>query len=300
MLDVCLMGTGGSMPKPDRWLSSLLMRYEGKSLVIDCGEGTQLALKESGFNFKPVGLLLITHFHADHVSGLPGFLLSMGNEGRTEPLMIAGPRGISHIVRSLCVVAPGLPFEVHIAELPHTGGSFVWEDFEITAFEADHRCPCLGYKVHLPRKGKFDVEKAKARGVPLKAWKRLQDGEKVEIDGVTFTPGDVLGPPRRGLTVCYATDTRPKDTITEAARGADLLVLEGMFGSDKQERAREAMHMTMTEAARIAAEAEPRALWLTHFSPSVPDPSVYVDEAREIFPGAVAGIDGMTAALSFD
>ncbi len=300
MLDVCLMGCGGSMPKPDRWLSSAILRFEGKSVVIDCGEGTQLAMKEAGFAFKSVGVILVTHFHADHVSGLPGFLLSMGNEGREDPVLIAGPRGIARVVHSLCVVAPGLPFEVEILELPHKGGEFSRDGFEITAFEADHTCPCLGYRLDIPRAGKFDPERAKAADIPLKFWNRLQHGETIEEDGRKFTPDLVLGPDRKGLSVSYLVDTRPLPGMAEAVAGSDLLIAEGMFGEDKSGRAEKSMHMTMAEAAGIARDGGVSALWLTHFSPSVPDPGEFLSEATAIFPGAEAGVDGKKTTLFFE
>lgn len=300
MLDVCLLGCGGSMPKPDRWLSSALLRFEGKSVVIDCGEGTQLAMKEAGFAFKSVGVILVTHFHADHVSGLPGFLLSMGNEGREDPVLIAGPRGIARVVHALCVVAPGLPFEVEILEIPHAGAKFSRDGYEIKAFRASHTCPCLGYRLNIPRAGKFDPERARAADVPLKFWNRLQHGKTAEEDGRIFTPDLVLGPERKGLSVSYLVDTRPLPGMAEEVAGSDLLIAEGMFGRDKTERAEKSMHMTMAEAAAIAKGGGVSALWLTHFSPSVPDPGEFVSEARAIFPGAEAGEDGKKTTLFFE
>ena len=300
MLDVCLMGCGGSMPKPDRWLSSAILRLDGKSVVIDCGEGTQLAFKEAGFAFKSVGVILITHFHADHVSGLPGFLLSMGNEGREEPILIIGPRGISRVVHSLCVVAPGLPFDVEILEIPRDGEKFVRDGFEISSFETRHTCPCVGYRLHVPRAGKFDPDRARENGVPLKYWNRLQHGETIEDCGAVFTPDLVLGPARRGLTVSYLVDTRPAEGMADFVHGSDLFICEGMFGEDKTERAKESMHMTMAEAAAIAADADVRRLWLTHFSPPVPDPTEFIGEAEAVFPGAECGQDGKKITLFFD
>ena len=120
MLDVCLLGTGGTMPLKNRWLSSAIFRYNGRCILADCGEGTQIALKTALFTFKPIDVICLTHFHADHVSGLPGMLLSMGNEGRTEPVLIIGPRGTRKVVSSLRIIAPGLPFEIEIAEKPHS------------------------------------------------------------------------------------------------------------------------------------------------------------------------------------
>lgn len=299
MIDVFLLGCGGSMPKPDRWLSSLALRLNGKTTVIDCGEGTQLAMKESGLAFKSVGTILITHFHADHVSGMPGFLLSMGNEGREEPVLIAGPRGIGRVIRSLCVVAPGLPFEVEILEIPRDGAEFSRDGFEIMSFPAKHTCPCVGYRLTVPRPGKFDPDRARENGVPLKFWNLLQHGGVAEEDGRIFTPDLVSGPPRAPLSVSYLVDTRPDGRMADDVRGSDLLVAEGMFGEEKRERAEKAMHMTMAEAAAIARDGGVRRLWLTHFSPSVPDPSEFISEAQAIFPDAVAGRDGMAETLRF-
>lgn len=300
MLDVCLMGTGGCMPKLDRWLASAILRFCGKSIVIDCGEGTQLAMKKAGFTFKPCGLILITHFHADHISGLPGFLLSMGNEGRSEKVIIAGPRGLSHVVESLCVVAPGLPFEIEIHEFPQKGGELFYHGIKITAFEAAHSCPCMGYRIDIPRAGKFDPEKARENNVPLKLWSKLQKGESITLDGKEYNPGMVLGPERRGLRVSYVTDTRPTNSICEHISDSDLLICEGTFGEDKKERAKKSMHMTMSEAASVAKASGSAKLWLTHFGPSVTSPEELSEAAKEIFPETYVGYDSMKETLYFE
>ena len=295
MLDVCLPGTGGTVPRIDRFLSCCYMRHEGRGLLIDCGEGTQLAVKKAGFSLGRIDLLLLTHFHADHCSGLPGLLLSMGNEGRTDPLLICGPKGVDGIVKALTVIAPELPFRVKTKVL----GDFDTEEtagFCVTAFELKHSCPTLGYDVRIRRGGKFDVEKAKARGVPQRLWSKLQKGESLE----GFTPADVLGETRRGIHVTYATDTRPVDIIATMASDADLLICEGMFERDKRARAAESSHMTMEEAARLAKEAECRRLWLTHYSPALPDPSVCIGEAQAVYPGARLGTDGLTETIRFE
>ena len=117
MLDICLLGTGGMMPLPRRWLTSLMLRYNGKSILIDCGEGTQLAIKEQGWSFNPIDVICFTHYHADHISGLPGLLLTMGNADRTEPVTMIGPKGLSRVVSSLRVIAPELPFDINFIEL---------------------------------------------------------------------------------------------------------------------------------------------------------------------------------------
>lgn len=300
MLDMCLCGTGGMMPLKNRHLASAVFRLNGKSILIDCGEGTQTALKEAGFTFKPIDAILFTHFHADHISGLPGFLLTMGNEGREEPLHIVGPAGIERVVNSLRVIAPGLPFEIVFTELRETVCNTEISGFEITAFRVSHRVPCFGYRLDVKRAGKFDVERAKKLPIPVNLWGRLQKGESVEFEGVSYHPEDVLGCERRGISVVYCTDTRPCNNINTYAQNADVLVCEGMFGEpDKLDRALETSHMLMQEAAEIAKVAGAGKLIFTHYSPSVQNPEEYIPAVREIFVDSYAGYDGFSETLKF-
>ncbi|MBQ1931806.1 MAG: MBL fold metallo-hydrolase, partial [Lachnospiraceae bacterium] len=162
MLDVCLLGTGGMMPLPYRWLTSLMLRCDGSSLLIDCGEGTQIAIKEKGWSFKPIDVICLTHYHADHVSGLPGLLLAMGNAERTEPLTIIGPRGVERVVNSLRVIAPELPFEIRFMELTERQQEMTVGPYTLTAFRVNHNIVCYGYSIQLKRAGKFQVDKAQA------------------------------------------------------------------------------------------------------------------------------------------
>ena len=301
MLDVCLLGTGGMMPLPYRWLTSMMFRCEGSSLLIDCGEGTQIAIKEKGWSFKPIDILCITHYHADHISGLPGLLLAMGNAERTEPLTIVGPRGVERVVNCLRVIAPELPFAIRFVELTEKVQSMQLGPYQVTAFRVNHNITCYGYTVELPRAGKFQVEKAQAAGIPLKYWNRLQKGNIIEENGATYYPEMVMGPPRKGLKVTYCTDTRPVPVIAQMAAGADLFVCEGMYGEkDKEDKAREHKHMTFYEAAELARKADCRQMWLTHFSPSLPRPEDYIEAARFIFPRTYAGKDGKSMELAFD
>ena len=176
MLDVCLLGTSGMLPLPGRWLTSLLLRYNGSSMLIDCGEGTQIAIKEKGWSFHPIDVICFTHYHADHISGLPGLLLTIGNSDRTEPVTLIGPKGLSRVVSALRVIAPELPYELRFIELSESREHISINGYEIDAFKVNHAVTCYGYAVNIPRIGKFDVEKAKALEIPQKAWNRLQHG----------------------------------------------------------------------------------------------------------------------------
>lgn len=301
MLDVCLLGTGGMMPLPYRWLTSMMARYNGKSILIDCGEGTQIAMKEKGWSPKPIDIICFTHYHADHISGLPGMLLTMGNAERTEPLLLIGPKGLNRVVSALRVIAPELPFEIQCRELTENEETLQFDGFHIDAFRVNHNVICYGYSLVIERKGKFQLEKAKEMGIPVTCWNRLQHGETVETPEGTYTPQMVMGNARKGIKVTYCTDTRPTPAITAHSREADLLILEGMYGEpEKKAKAKEYKHMTFYEAADIAAKAQPKAMWLTHYSPSLTRPEEYMKEVKRIFPGAVAAKDGQSIELDFE
>ena len=288
------------MPLPHRWLTSLMLRYNGSNLLIDCGEGTQIAMKEKGLNFKPIDILCVTHFHADHISGLPGLLLTMGNAERTEPLTIIGPKGLERVVSAMRVIAPELPFEIRCIEITEPDAHFSINGYEIHAFREKHNVVCYGYSVEIKRAGRFSVERAKEQNVPMKLWSHLQKGETVERDGNTYTPDMVLGPSRKGLKVTYCTDSRPVEAIVDAAEGSDLFICEGMYAEkDKIAKAKKYKHMTFYEAAELAKKAQVQELWLTHFSPSLVRGEDYMPAVREIFNNAYLGKDGKSVELVF-
>lgn len=301
MLEVALLGTGGMMPLPHRWLTSLMLRYNGSNILIDCGEGTQVALHEKGWSSKPIDVMCFTHYHADHISGLPGMLLTMGNAERTEPLVIIGPKGLLRVVSALRTIAPELPFDISLIEIQDNFQTFEFDGFRIEAFRVNHNVLCYGYNVVVERLPKFDAERAKAANIPLKLWNPLQKGNTVEFEGVTYTPDMVLGEARKGLKVTYCTDTRPTDFIVKNASNADLFICEGMYGEpDKLEKAKEHKHMTFYEAAEMARDAKVKEMWLTHYSPSLIRPDEYKKEVRAIFKDTVISRDGQTTDLQFE
>ena len=301
MLDVCLLGSGGMMPLPYRWLTALMMRYNGSSVLIDCGEGTQIAVKEKGWSFKPIDVICFTHFHGDHISGLPGLLLTMGNAERTEPLTLVGPKGLERVVNALRVIAPELPFPIEFIELTKVEEELELSGYHIKAFRVNHNVTCYGYSIEIKRAGKFNLEKAQSLNIPKNYWNRLQKGETITDGDTVYTPDMVMGAPRKGIKLVYCTDTRPTESIARNAKGADLFICEGMYGEkDKQVKAVTNKHMTFYEAARLAKEADVKEMWLTHYSPSLTRPEEYMDEVRKIFPRAVAGKDRKSAELDFE
>jgi ribonuclease Z len=302
MINVTLLGCGGTMPLPNRWLTSLYVKYNGRGILIDCGEGTQIAMKEAGLSAHNIDLILLTHFHGDHVMGLPGILMSMGMSGRTEPVMIAGPKNLHQVVSGLCIAA-GIPFELQGMELTEA----VYElDYpfdpmlHVRAFQAKHSVPCYGYSIELERRRKFDPERAKMAEIPVKYWSLLQKGEIIREPGVVYTPEMVLGRERPGLKLAYCTDTRPTDLIVQACQNADLVVLEGMYGdNERREAGKVKKHMIFREAADIAKRAGAKELWLTHFSPSESHPEQWIQNAKDVFMNSKCGTCGMQKELNF-
>ena len=300
MLDVCLLGSGGMMPLPYRRLTALMARYNGKSILIDCGEGTQVAIKEKGWSFKPIDVICFTHYHADHISGLPGLLLTLGNAERTEPLVMIGPKGLERVVNALRVIAPELPFPIEFIELTGQSQEIQRDGYCIRAFRLNHNVTCYGYSIVIPRAGKFDLQKAQNNQVPKMFWSRLQKGETIEAEGIVYTTDMILGEPRKGIKVTYCTDTRPVPAIVENAKDADLFICEGMYGEDgKEAKAREYKHMTFYEAAQLGKEADVNEMWLTHYSPSLTRADEFMPKVWDIFERVKPGRDGKSKTLEF-
>ena len=301
MLELCLLGCGSMMPLPYRKLTSLMARYNGSSILIDCGEGTQVGIKEKGWSFKPIDVICFTHYHADHISGLPGLLLTLGNAQRTSPLLMIGPKGLERVVNSLRVIAPDLPFPIEFRELKEKSETIEMDGYRIRAFRVNHNVLCYGYTIEIDRAGKFDVQRAKDNQVEMKYWSRLQKGEMIELPDRTLTGDLVMGPPRKGIKCTYTTDTRPTASIVEHAADSDLFICEGMYGEpEKQQKAVEYKHMTFYEAAELARKAQVKQMWLTHYSPSLVRPEEYLSKVQEIFPETSVGKDGKSITLAFE
>lgn len=300
MLDICLLGTGGMLPLPDRYLTAMLARFNGRKLLIDCGEGTQVTMKMLGWGYKTLDVLCFTHYHGDHVTGLPGLLLTINNSGRTEPLTIIGPPGLKKVVEGLTIVSRDISFSLNLIELSYEKQTLKIGDFEITAVPVPHKVKCFAYIIQNKRLPKFVVDKARENKVPQALWKKLQKGESAELDGKLYTPDMVLGSERKGIKVSYSTDCRPIKELEEEIAGSDLFICEAMYIEDSYlDQVKKYKHMLASEAAKLAKNGGVKELWLTHFSPALPTSHINIDKVKEIFPNTQAGYDRMTTTIDF-
>ena len=305
MVDLILLGCGGNMPMPNRNLSSLFVSYKGKSILLDCGEGTQIAMRKYGTGFKNLDLILISHLHGDHVFGLPGLLSSMGNCGKTDALTIVGPEGSRNFVDMSLTMAGRLPFDVKVIEEPppifRIWDHDIFKEIEIAAYGVDHSAECYSYHLHFTRKPEFDVEKARANNVPIKIWKMLQNEGPVVLEGKVYSPKMVLGKERKGIRLSYITDTRYGCYLAGFAMSSDLLVCEAMYGAPEDiVKAEKNKHMLFVESAKIASEGHVKRLVLTHFSPSMERPEDYIENAKNVFENVELGYDGMKLKLNYE
>jgi len=278
----------------------MLLRNGSTLTLFDCGEGTQIPWKSLGWGFRQLGAICFTHMHADHVAGLPGVLFMVAHAGRTEPLDIYGPPGTAYVIEGLRRIAAEMPYPIQIHELK-SGEQFALPGgLQGSCAAASHGVPCLAYRAELLRKPAFQVEKAQALGLPVQLWSRLQHGEALEYNGQIITPQQVLGPPRRGISLAFITDTRPTKALSEFARDVDLLICESMYDDPGDlVLARANAHMLAEESAGIAQAAGAQALLLTHFSPKIVDTSLAERAARQIFANSRAARDGMVVTLDY-
>lgn len=302
MLKICLLGCGGTMPLPNRFLTSMLASYNGRMMLIDCGEGTQVSMKLVGWGFKAIDVICFTHYHADHVVGITGLLLTIANSGRTEPLTIIGPIGLQFVLKGLTVIAQGLPYEIQLIEVEEDkDGTYKVGEFLINTIPVDHGIPCLAYSLQIERNRRFNKEKAEGHKIPKVLWSKLQRGEEVLIEGKLLTPDMVLGDNRKGIKVSYCTDTRPVKDIVSLISGSDLFICEGMYGDDSEiEKAEKNKHMLFSEAAKLANDGNVKEMWLTHYSPSLNEPELHLENATLIFANTLLGKDRMIKEVLFE
>ena len=303
MLTVTFLGTSAARPTVERNVSGLSLHREGETMLFECGEGTQRQMMRYGVSFA-LSEIFFTHFHADHFLGVIGLIRTLGLQGRPEPLYLYGPRGARKVLgQAIELGVERVPFPVTIAEVKPGDVIGKRDGYEIRPFATEHGGGSVGYalKEH-ERRGRFDVEKAKAAGIPEgPLWGKLSKGETIELaDGRKLTPDTFVGPPRPGRLVVFTGDTRPSASTVDAAKGADLLIHEATFGEEEKDRAKETGHSTAKEAAQVALAAGVKKLMMCHVSARYSmSADELVKEAREVFPNASVAKDGMEVDVPF-
>ena len=296
------------MPLPDRALTAVHLAFGGHSILFDCGEGTQSAARKAHVSLMKTDLIALTHYHGDHIFGLPGLLQTFGCLGRTSPLFLTGPEGLEDAMRPVLQLCGLLPFEIIFLHLEEKGAklSDILPHFPCESFlfpvPTHHRVVSQGYRFSLRRPGKFNPSAAEALSIPKPLWSLLQHGKAVLLaDGRTILPEQVLGPERKGLNIVFSGDTSPCAPLAEAAGEADLFICEATYGEDSySDQAEKYGHCTFSQTAQLAADANVKRLWLAHFSQIMEDPEEFLPNAKAFFPNAVCGSDGMCITLRFE
>ncbi|WP_300349743.1 ribonuclease Z [Clostridium sp.] len=314
MLNLTFLGTGGGMPMPNRFLSSIIMNFKGRKILLDCGEGTQVAMRKYNCGFKSLDLIFISHFHGDHIYGLPGLLSTMGNSGREKELYIIGPKGLREIMDGFLITLPYLPYEIKILEEPKSldfivrkegielkaSNSMENSDLIIESLELEHSSPCLGYSFDFKRGRAFNMEKALKNEVPKILWSKLQKSSEVEFEGKIYYSNMVLGDERRGIKVSYTTDTRPTKEIPSFIKNSDLFICEGTYGEEEDmKKAEKNKHMTFREASILAKDGEVCNMILTHFSTAMNEPKEFLENATNVFFNTEVAEEGIEKTLNF-
>lgn len=306
MLKVTLLGTGGSIPLPNRFLSSALIEYKGRKILIDAGEGTQVSMRALNAGFKDLDVICITHLHGDHIIGLQGMLGTTSNTGRTEPITIIGPKGLKDVIDGFRLISPYLNYELNIIEAPNTpitiNNEHIHNEITISTLPVEHTRPCLAYRIDLHRLPQFDKEKAQHYHVPQKLWGRLQKGESpIVYHDQTYTSDMVQGKSKKGISISFVTDTLPIDSIIPFIKSSDLFICCANYGdeSDKN-KANKNKHMTFKDAATLAKKSDVHQLVLTHFSQAMRHPQKFLYNAKNIFENTIIGQDHIQLELNYN
>ncbi len=291
-MEITFLGTSSGVPTKERNVSSVAIKRGGEVILFDVGEGTQRQLIKSGIGLKRRIKIFVTHMHGDHIVGLLALLQSYSLIGKTDPLPIFGPRGITAFVQknlNLLRVSTRFPIQMTILQ---DGIVDAEKDYVIKALRTRHSVETYALSLEeKPRPGKFHPEKAEALGIPVRYWRDLKAGRQVVVEDKKIEPRAVVSPPRKGRKVVYSSDTYPMESMVEFAKGADALIHDSTYGDDHLEKTLDNLHSTARQAAEIARTAEVRLLVLTHFSARYEDTDHLVDQAREVFPNVIAAKD---------
>ena len=283
-MEITFLGTSSAVHSYERNHPSIALKAFGDVMLFDCGEGTQRQLIYAKVSPMKISKIFITHFHGDHILGLPGLLQSMNFRGRDTKLTIYGPKGLNILKDAIFSLGYcKIEFPIEFIEI-ESGIVEETEEYIIKSQKVNHRVPCLAYSIEEIKKPRFLREKAIELGVPVGPdFGRLHNGEEIEIDGRVIKPEQVLGPPRKGRKITYSGDTTPCEEMIELAKDSTLLIHESTYVNEDKDKAEERFHSTSSDAALIAKESNSKQLILTHISTKYQSTDLLLNEALEIF-----------------
>ena len=305
-MKIVLLGSGAALPTLHRWPTSLAVQRNNEILLFDCGEGAQIRFQQAKLKPGKLSKVFISHFHGDHIYGLIGLLTSFQLAGRTKPLDLFAPAGMTDylaFMQKLSHFSFQFDIQIHEFQTDNKEPTWTFDDYSVQAARLQHSLFSLGFRLQeKPKPGKFDAIKADELGIPDGPERhQLQNGESIELaNGVVIQPADVIGPAQPGLKIAICLDTRPCEASIRLAADVDLLIHEATFLSDMHDLAQQTAHSTTTDAARIAQKAHAKQLLLTHISArySKQDEATILKQAQSIFPNTVLGKDLMRLNLS--
>lgn len=303
MITITTLGTGSGKPTPERNVSCTAVFREGELILFDCGEGTQIQLARTALKPGSIGVICITHFHGDHINGLPGLLGTLQMNQREEPLVVIGPEGLGRYLGSMRRLGVmGVQYPLEVIEVQAPGVVYQGSGYTLSAERLDHRIVCWGYRLDEPeRPGRFDLERAKALGIPAgPLYGKLQRGESVTLgDGREVAAAEVVGAPRPGLSLAYCCDTQPCEGVLRLAANVDLLIHEGTYAPGEESLAHERGHSTMWDAAQAAQASKARRLLITHISSKYLRTAGFLKEVQEVFREVEIATDLSTFELHY-
>ncbi|WP_407377333.1 ribonuclease Z [Methanobrevibacter sp.] len=299
-MEIIFLGTSSAVHSKERNHPSIALKAFGDVMLFDCGEGAQRQMLHTKVSPMKISKIFISHFHGDHILGLPGLLQSLGLQGREEKMTIYGPKGLGKVMDAIFNFGY-CKFDYPI-EFIEIGSEIIEEtdEYIIRSQMVRHNVPCLAYSIEEKKKPRFLREKAIELGVPVgPAFGRLHNGEEVEVDGKIIKPEQVLGEPRKGIKITYSGDTRPCEELIEFAKDSTILIHESTFSTQDEENAEEHGHSTAADAAYVAKQSNTNELILTHISTRYNGDfyKILLNEAREIFENTKIAYDFMNIEL---
>jgi ribonuclease Z len=325
-MQLIILGSAAAIPIKNRNLSSIAIKYKNQTIIFDCGEDFQRKFAEASLKFNKPLKIFITHFHGDHIIGLPGFLFRLSLNDRTAPLMIFGPRNLFlYLLLHNKILGLKAKYPITICEIDYQNDEIIEFEglesevpkkinkiknnivfdskyFSIKYALVDHSVITYAYAfVEKPRYGKFNPNRALQLDIPEgNLWKRLQEGESIEINGKTIDPvkEGIIGPKSPGRKITYSGDMKPSDSLISLGKNSDILIHEATFAKALSQTAEEKKHSTSVDAANDAIKMDAKQLILTHISSRYQEDAVkLLEEAKEIFHNTILAEDLLRVTL---